>query len=1413
MGRIKRTDIYPIKPNPHIKDYVVGSDYKRSGKTVNFEVGTLLSNSFGGVPDSFISGDFEWVEGTLSFNFTELVYRKNDRLYSTLPTTITLDNGGVLPRKDIIAVTIDEEVVVIKGQESITPAEPVLPNTTEYLKFTVIDIAAGATVPTGVSTEKIFDEGIGEPTEWTTTENTGGSRVIIPSDEESNTFLKSIKIINPNLVGDIITFTNNVEFPVNIEDRLQLYIKLTSEIKLNSGFSVSLYKGATKVSNDVLIIDGLFNFYALEDDSYQLVSVPIGSFILSDVEYNVVKFELTGFDNDNKTLYIDTVNIISGLGAITEGINHSELSLDDGTNPHGTTKNDVGLSNVDNTSDLNKPISIPTQYALDLKLEVESDPIFSSSPSFGITNLDITNWSTAFSWGNHAGLYLPIGTFIPTQYTDEMAQDAIGGILNDTLTIEHIYNDGLPTIEFNVRSGSIGSTQLTTATNNNIASGITAFGWGDHAGLYSLLGHTHTFASLTFKPTTIAGYGITDSVTLNTTQSISGNKTFNGNTLFDYTVALPTPFYSEDFSVSLGDFTTSGDSVFTRVTDDGNGDLFSARSGAIGNNEISILTLNKLTTEQFTLCSFDYKVSTEENFDWLFVVLDGQLIDRFSGINAWTTRQFYIEGVGAHEIKFIYFRDHADNGGTNQVWIDNVKLYNYSIDVNVAGSINIEDELYVTGNSIFKGKAVYNNELILNSEFHLLNDTTEIRAARIRSKASSNSFSLYNQVGATAAHLYSTTLNNVLEIFSITTEETLIAQFGNFGEVASLEMRGVTAKARIGENLGLDPTKMLVVNGESLFRDNVNVTGNITATSATLTSILSVSTDTDKFLVSDGGIVKYRTGVELLSDIGASSTSHNHSLNSLSNVIITANSSGELLKWNGSAWINNTLVEAGIQASGDFLTANIADTKTTGNLIFNDNIRIAFGTSSGESSLYSNATNTLFDLISGDFLIRDNTSTRFTFGRTTGDFLLSGDITQTGTQSQMDIDPYNNIRLGRTTNNAAFALNILRGDNTTTVNHKLTGVGDSYLAGNNGNVGIGKTTPEAKLDIYETTTPTLQYSNTFTPLNGAYKVITEMDSGHSFRVKMKRAGEGGGLGSFYVTAGLADTVKFAVNGNSGNVSIGNTNDTHKLDVSGTGRFTEDLRVGTSSSSSQSYLGNLSGFAGLWLGTNATTPSFSNYSILDDSGVLTAINSTGTVSLRVNNTAVINATATAININQNTILPYGSSIYLGGITNSGADGVRIFSNGDNSYIDVKGGVGLNFRINDVDGGNQHMRLNTSGNLSIGLNNNNDTYKLDVSGTGRFTGDVTATNFILSSDERLKQNIEIFDDSKHIEISVKEYELKSEPNTKRVGVIAQELEKTNPEFVRTDAEGFKSVAYIDLLIAKIAELEARLEKAGI
>ena len=52
----------------------------------------------------------------------------------------------------------------------------------------------------------------------------------------------------------------------------------------------------------------------------------------------------------------------------------------------------------------------------------------------------------------------------------------------------------------------------------------------------------------------------------------------------------------------------------------------------------------------------------------------------------------------------------------------------------------------------------------------------------------------------------------------------------------------------------------------------INGVGLEVAGDVTISTISNATTDTDKFLVSDGGIVKYRTGAEVLSDIGAAST-------------------------------------------------------------------------------------------------------------------------------------------------------------------------------------------------------------------------------------------------------------------------------------------------------------------------------------------------------------------------------------------------------------------------------------------------------------------------------------------------------------------------------------------------------------
>lgn len=97
-----------------------------------------------------------------------------------------------------------------------------------------------------------------------------------------------------------------------------------------------------------------------------------------------------------------------------------------------------------------------------------------------------------------------------------------------------------------------------------------------------------------------------------------------------------------------------------------------------------------------------------------------------------------------------------------------------------------------------------------------------------------------------------------------------------------------------------------------------------------------------------------------------------------------------------------------------------------------------------------------------------------------------------------------------------------------------------------------------------------------------------------------------------------------------------------------------------------------------------------------------------------------------------------------------------------------------------------------------------FQFDIS-----TGDLIATDFSATSDERLKKNIKPLSSEYNVTTNWIEYDW-IEHDTHDIGLSAQDLEKTNPEFVRTDKEGFKSVNYTKLLVAKMAEKDRQIEQ---
>ena len=88
---------------------------------------------------------------------------------------------------------------------------------------------------------------------------------------------------------------------------------------------------------------------------------------------------IMGSELDGK-IYAETdgTGSVNGWGALTGSVSSIDINvtnhINNTQNPHNVTKTQVGLSNVDNTSDIDKPISTAVQSALDLMLPRSEAP-------------------------------------------------------------------------------------------------------------------------------------------------------------------------------------------------------------------------------------------------------------------------------------------------------------------------------------------------------------------------------------------------------------------------------------------------------------------------------------------------------------------------------------------------------------------------------------------------------------------------------------------------------------------------------------------------------------------------------------------------------------------------------------------------------------------------------------------------------------------------------------------------------------------------------------------------------------------------------------------------------------------------------------------------------------------------------
>jgi hypothetical protein len=237
---------------------------------------------------------------------------------------------------------------------------------------------------------------------------------------------------------------------------------------------------------------------------------------------------------------------------------------------------------------------------------------------------------------------------------------------------------------------------------------------------------------------------------------------------------------------------------------------------------------------------------------------------------------------------------------------------------------------------------------------------------------------------------------------------------------------------------------------------------------------------------------------------------------------------------------------------------------------------------------------------------------------------------------------------------------------------------------------------------------------------------------------------------------------------------------------------------------QIYIDSTSGFSYEWDGTvwkSYSSSSTSQIKVLDDisasfDGITTSfpITSSGLAITPVN--------PASLRINLGGVIQDSSNDY----TISGSN--LIFSTPPVNGLSFSGiSLGPAIPINTIeDGSVTPQKLspngpswNTSGDLTVG-------------GSASFSGIVTATNFVSTSDENLKDNIQTIDNAleKLSNIRGVSFEWKSD-HTQSMGVIAQEVEKVFPSLVMNS--DFKAVNYdgiIGVMIESIKELQERIDK---
>lgn len=283
-----------------------------------------------------LSGAVNWIEN-LDFFSTDIEYIFSNNIYTApaRPLITLTPSDPVLDRIDVFAIdSSTNTLVVIEGTPSVSPQEPTVEFSTQ-IRVTAALIQGGASTPSNVSIEQIYNENTREPTEWTLSAfNTNQGTIAFNNTDNPSRGNIAIRITNAES-DDGFKAINDTMLSFNDMTSLAFDLELSEKPK-PFNIKIILSSSVDNNSNIATVIEN--GTYGLDNTAtgYNTIVVPASAFVSYGTgNYDTLDFIINnpnpGSAFDMELAFIDDMRIYQGESPITGVTSWLQLTDTDNT--------------------------------------------------------------------------------------------------------------------------------------------------------------------------------------------------------------------------------------------------------------------------------------------------------------------------------------------------------------------------------------------------------------------------------------------------------------------------------------------------------------------------------------------------------------------------------------------------------------------------------------------------------------------------------------------------------------------------------------------------------------------------------------------------------------------------------------------------------------------------------------------------------------------------------------------------------------------------------------------------------------------------------------------------------------------------------------------------------------------------